>query len=92
MDAAIADDFVLSSGDMHSVRDLVETAFSYVGLDFAQYVVFDPQFARPLEPIAYCGDSSKAARDLGWRPTTPFAQWVALMVDHDRDALLLGEG
>lgn len=77
------DDFVISSGVGHTVRELVETAFGYVGLDPDQYLRTDPQFVRPPEPVALIGDPTKLREATGWEPRTSFEELVKLMVDHD---------
>jgi GDPmannose 4,6-dehydratase len=78
-----AEDFVLATGVQHSVRDLVETAFDHVGLDWQDHVVIDPAFVRPSEAIVLRGDISKAQRLLGWRPEMSFRQLVEMMVSAD---------
>jgi GDPmannose 4,6-dehydratase len=77
------DDYVVATGEMHSVRELCETAFSLVGLDWEAYVQVDEQYLRPTEVDQLCGDASKAERALGWRATTGFRDLVALMLAHD---------
>jgi GDPmannose 4,6-dehydratase len=77
------DDFVVATGEAHSVRALVEKAFSRVGLDWEQHVKVDPRYYRPTEVDFLQGDPSKALRVLGWRPRVDFAGLVAMMVDHD---------
>ncbi|NLX11550.1 MAG: GDP-mannose 4,6-dehydratase [Chloroflexi bacterium] len=77
------DDFVIATGETHSVEELVETAFSYVGLDWHDYVVQDPAFMRPAEVDLLVGDPSKAGQVLGWEPTTTFAELIRMMVDAD---------
>jgi GDPmannose 4,6-dehydratase len=82
-----ADDFVIATGQMHTVREFLDTAFQMVGLDGDAYVVVDPMYFRPTEVDELCGDASKAARLLDWRPTTSFAQLVRIMLEADlRDA------
>jgi GDPmannose 4,6-dehydratase len=81
------DDYVVATGEMHSVRDLVETAFGLVGLDWQAHVKIDPRYLRPTEVDELCGDPSKAERTLAWRPRTRFAELVRIMLSHDiRDA------
>jgi GDPmannose 4,6-dehydratase len=77
------DDFVIATGVTHSVRDLVQTAFEYVGLDWQEYVVQDPRFMRPAEVDLLIGDPSRAEQALGWRPEVPFEGLVRMMVDAD---------
>ncbi len=77
------DDFVIATGEQHSVRDFVELAFAHVGLDWQKYVVIDPSLLRPAEVNRLRGDASKARRILGWEPTVTFRELVAMMVDAD---------
>ncbi len=77
------DDYVIATGESHTVREFLQLAFDRVGLDWQQFVEVDPRYYRPAEVDHLCGDASKAARVLGWRPTTRFAELVALMVDAD---------
>ncbi|HET9342501.1 MAG TPA: GDP-mannose 4,6-dehydratase [Candidatus Eremiobacteraceae bacterium] len=78
-----ADDYVISTGRTHSVQQLVETAFSHVGLDWKKHVVIDPKFIRPAEVDMLIGDATKARTKLGWQPEVSFEQLVAIMVDAD---------
>ena len=78
-----ADDYVIATGNSHSVRDLVEIAFSYVDLDWQKYVVLDPRFIRPAEVETLIGDSSRAKNELGWVPEVSFEQMIRMMVDAD---------
>jgi GDPmannose 4,6-dehydratase len=81
------DDYVIATGQMHTVREFVEAAFSLVGLDWRHHVVIDPDYFRPTEVDELCGDPSKAAEKLGWRSKTSFAELVPIMVEADiRDA------
>jgi GDPmannose 4,6-dehydratase len=84
------DIYVVSTDETHSVREFCELAFSQVGLDYHDYVVQDDKFFRPAEVDLLVGDSSKARRVLGWKPTTTFAQLVEMMVEADL-ALLSGK-
>jgi GDPmannose 4,6-dehydratase len=81
------DDYVLATGETHSVREFVEAAFAHVGLDWWQYVEVDPQYYRPTEVDCLLGDASKARRQLGWTPQTRFRELVKIMVDADVHAL-----
>ena len=81
------DDYVIATGETHTVREFVATAFDHVGLDWREFVVLDPKFLRPAEVDLLVGDASKARRVLGWEPQTRFADLVRLMVDADMDAL-----
>ena len=78
-----ADDFVLATGEMHSVRDFLEVAFSSVGLDWRKYVTHDPRFDRPSEVEQLLGDASKARAELGWKPQVDFNELVKMMVESD---------
>ena len=82
-----ADDYVIATGVTHSVRQLVETAFGHVGLDWQKHVRIDPAFLRPAEVDHLIGDASKAKQVLGWAPSVSFEQLVAMMVDADLKAL-----
>ena len=84
------DDFVIATGRTHSVRDLVETAFTHLGLDWRRYVVSDPAFARPPESHLLVGDPSKANARLGWTSKTSFAQLIGMMADADMERLTRG--
>jgi GDPmannose 4,6-dehydratase len=84
-----ADDYVIATGVTHSVRQLVETAFGHVDLDWQKYVRIDPAFLRPAEVDHLIGDASKAQRVLKWEPSVSFEQLIAMMVDADL-ALLSG--
>ncbi|RME62405.1 MAG: GDP-mannose 4,6-dehydratase [Caldilineae bacterium] len=77
------DDYVVATGETHSVREFVEEAFSYVDLDWQEYVVQDPKFYRPAEVDLLVGDPSKAGAVLGWEPSVSFQELVRLMVDAD---------
>jgi GDPmannose 4,6-dehydratase len=77
------DDFVIATGETHSVQDFVEEAFSYAGLDWKKYVKVDPRYYRPTEVDALIGDASKAKKILGWKPRTNFKELIRLMVDAD---------
>ncbi len=77
------DDFVIATGETHSVRDLLEAAFSHVGLHYEDYVYVDPRFVRPAEVEILLGDPSKAREKLQWKPKVSFAELVAMMVESD---------
>ncbi len=81
------DDYVISTGEEHSVRELVETAFLCLDLDYRKYVVQDPKFFRPVDLNMLVGDSSKARKELGWKPSVSFEQLIKLMVDSDMKRL-----
>jgi GDPmannose 4,6-dehydratase len=78
-----ADDFVIATGISHSVRDLVEVAFSHVGLDWRKHVTLDPKLLRPAEVDRLIGDSTKARTQLGWKPVVDFEALIKMMVDAD---------
>src|SRR6476659_1236940 len=78
-----ADDYVVATGESHSVRELVEVAFARVGLDWNQYVKLDPRFLRPAEVDHLIGDSAKARKALSWAPEVDFQGLVHMMVDAD---------
>ena len=78
-----ADDFVIATGESHSVKSLVEVAFGHVGLDWQKHVRLDPRFLRPAEVEHLIGDASKARAALGWKPDVDFPQLVKMMVDAD---------
>jgi GDPmannose 4,6-dehydratase len=78
------DDFVLATGETHSVREFVETAFQHVGIDdWQRYVRQDPAFMRPADVDHIVGDSTKARQQLGWKPKVSFVELVQMMVDSD---------
>ncbi len=80
-------DYVIATGETHSVRDLVQTAFSHAGLDWEKYVKVDKAFLRPAEVDLLVGDASKAKRELGWEPSVSFQEMIAMMVDSDIEKL-----
>src|SRR5260370_26973537 len=77
------DDFVLATGETHTVREFVEAAFGYVDLDWKQFVKHDPRYERPAEVDVLLGDASKAKKILGWEPEARFRDLVRIMVDAD---------
>jgi len=77
------EDFVIATGEMHSVRDFLDAAFGYAGLDWSRHVVTDPTLLRPAEVDLLRGDAARARTKLGWQPKVSFEQLVRLMVDHD---------
>ena len=81
------DDYVVATGETHSVEELVDVAFRCVGLDWRQYVREDPAFLRPAEVDLLIGDASKATTALGWKPKVTFAGLVEMMVRADVDRL-----
>jgi GDPmannose 4,6-dehydratase len=86
-----ADDYVIATGQTHSIRDFVAAAFRHVGIeDWQRYVRQDPRFMRPAEVDTLVGDAGKAREVLGWKPRVGFAELVAMMVDADIAALRAG--
>jgi GDPmannose 4,6-dehydratase len=81
------EDYVIATGKAHSVRELVEVAFTHVGLDPGKHVRVDPAFLRPAEVEHLIGDASKAREKLGWVPRTSFEEMIELMVDADLELL-----
>ncbi|MBE8967951.1 GDP-mannose 4,6-dehydratase [Nostocales cyanobacterium LEGE 12452] len=81
------DDYVISTGETHSVREFLELAFSYVNLNWQDYVEFDERYLRPSEVELLIGDSTKARQNLGWTPSVTFEELVSLMVEADLQAL-----
>ncbi len=82
-----ADDYVISTGQTHTVKEWVETTFNCLDLDWEKYVKIDPQFLRPAEVDLLVGDSSKAEKVFGWKPKVNFKQLVEIMVKADYDYL-----
>jgi GDPmannose 4,6-dehydratase len=82
-----ADDYILATGTTHSVRELVEVAFSFVGLDWQKFVELDEKFIRPAEVDYLRGDGTKAKEKLGWEPTVQFRELVEMMVAADVELL-----
>ena len=77
------DDYVVATGETHLVREFLDEAFGYVGLDWQDFVEFDPRYSRPAEVDLLLGDASKAKQVLGWEPKVRFKDLVRLMVDTD---------
>ena len=84
------EDFVIATGEAHSVRELVRVAFEHAGVDPDEYVRLDPRFLRPAEVEHLIGDATKARERLGWEPQTSFEDMVRLMVDADLEMLAAG--
>jgi GDPmannose 4,6-dehydratase len=80
-------DYVIGTGQTHSVRELVEAAFGHVGLDWRKHVTTDPKYMRPAEVDVLQADPSKARKELGWSPIVGFSELVAMMVDADLERL-----
>jgi GDPmannose 4,6-dehydratase len=85
------DDYVLATGETHTVQEFLEEAFTYVGLDWRDYVKIDPRYFRPSEVDLLIGDYSKAKEKLGWEPTVRFQELVRMMVDADRERAAVEE-
>jgi GDPmannose 4,6-dehydratase len=81
----VASDYVVATGQTHSVRQLCEVAFSHVGIDWAEHVVVDERYLRPAEVDLLVGDATRARRELGWEPEMDFRQLVGMMVDADME-------
>ena len=81
------EDYVVATGETHSVREFAEFAFGHVGLDWEQSVETDPEFLRPAEVDQLVGDPAKAKSDLGWEPRHSFRELVEMMVDADLERL-----
>jgi GDPmannose 4,6-dehydratase len=84
------DDYVVATGETHSVREFAELAFQRAGLDWRDHVIIDEKFYRPAEVFVLQGDSSKARQKLGWVPKVAFAELVAMMVDADSTRIDMG--
>jgi GDPmannose 4,6-dehydratase len=80
-------DYVVGTGQTHSVRELVEAAFNHVGLDWRKHVITDPKYMRPAEVDLLQADPSKARKELGWSPKVGFSELIAMMVDADLERL-----
>jgi len=89
------DDYVIGTGETHSVKEFLVESFAYAGLDWQEYVKIDPRYFRPLEVELLVADASKAEKELGWKPKVTFKELVRIMVDADMEAAGLkprGEG
>ena len=80
------DDYVIATGETHSVREFLEEAFSCVGLDWRDHVETDPKYYRPSEVDLLVGDAGKAKRKLGWEPKVSFKELITMMVESDLKA------
>jgi len=78
-----ADDYVIGTGEAHTIREFAELAFAHAGLDWKQYVEIDPRYFRPAEVDYLCADPTRARRILGWQPTVTFDELVRIMVEAD---------
>ncbi len=81
------DDYVIATGETHTVREFLETAFARVELDWKEFVRIDARYMRPAEVDALIGDAAKAKTELGWEPKVTFHELVRIMVDADVKAL-----
>jgi GDPmannose 4,6-dehydratase len=81
------DDYVIATGVTHSVKELCELAFGYLGLDWRDYVVVDPKLFRPADVDFLVGDFTKARKVLGWEPTVTFEELIKMMLDADLEQL-----
>jgi GDPmannose 4,6-dehydratase len=79
------DDYVLATGETHSVREFLDEAFGYAGLEWEPHVTIDERYFRPAEVDVLMGDASKAKERLDWEPTVRFQELVRMMVDADRE-------
>jgi GDPmannose 4,6-dehydratase len=77
------DDYVVATGETHSIHELLEVAFGLVDLDYNEYVEFDPRYTRPSEVDVLLGDPSKAKKELGWQPEVSFKGLIKMMLEHD---------
>jgi len=85
-----ADDYVIATGELHSVKDLCEIAFNYLDLDYRDFVFEDDTYFRPNEPLEFFGDAGKAKKILNWQPSIDFKQLIHIMVDNDLKLLKIG--
>ena len=85
MQAEEPDDYVIATGETHSIREFLDEAFGHLNLDWQRYVDIDPRYYRPAEVDLLLGDASKARRVLGWQPQVNFKELVRVMVDHDME-------
>jgi len=93
----IPGDYVIATGETHSVREFLDEAFGYLDMDWEEYIEIDPRYYRPSEVDMLVGDASKAKRILGWEPKVTFKELVRMMVDEDlklaeRERLLKEKG
>jgi len=82
-----AEDYVIATGESHSVREFAEFAFKHVGLDWKKFIVVDKSLYRPAEVHQLRGNAEKARKKLGWKPAVSFKELVAMMVDSDIERL-----
>ena len=84
----IAEDFIIGSGELHTILDFCQYTFEYLGLNYQDYVVVDPKMYRPSETMYLLGDIEKAKKNLNWIPKTSFNQLIKMMIDSDMEQLL----
>ena len=84
---SVPDDYVIATGETHSIKEFLEIAFDYVNLNWEDYVIIDPQFYRPAEVDILLGDCSKAKKVLGWEPKVTFKELVESMIESDLNNL-----
>ena len=89
---AVPDDYVIATGETHSVRNFCELAFAHVGLDYRDYVIEDGAERRRTEIIPLVGNPAKAMNTLGWKPTVSFPELVRMMVDADLNSVQILQG
>jgi GDPmannose 4,6-dehydratase len=77
------DDYVVATGETHTVQEFAAIAFSCLGLDYEQYIAVDPKFFRPAEKIELCGNPDKIVKELGWSRTKTFSEMVESMIDNE---------
>ena len=77
------DDYIIATGETHSIKEAVEFCFSYVGLEWSKHVDIDEQYFRPAEVNVLCGNASKAKRELNWHPTHNWKDTLRMMLDRD---------
>jgi GDPmannose 4,6-dehydratase len=84
MQQAVPDDYVIATGETHSVREFLDEAFGLLNLDWHRHVEIDSRYFRPAEVDLLLGDATKAARQLGWYPKTRFKELVKLMIEAEQ--------
>jgi GDPmannose 4,6-dehydratase len=78
------DDYVVATGKAHTIREFLDYSFQHIGItDWSDYIKQDPRYMRPAEVDVLCGDATKAKKELGWTPKTPFDEMVSKMVAND---------
>lgn len=87
----VATDYVLASGESHSIREMIQVVFEHLDLDYKKYLTIDPKFFRPAEVNVLLGNPTKAKKELGWEPKYNYKQLLIEMVDHDLELLKIGK-